>query len=96
MDIVLPPLFFPPLSFKDDRKGATHLDSIANRHIWGGFVIEEPENMIIQVCRSAGELDTCVFIELTESKFFVEISQDLHLVQDKLVLLVVDSLVIER
>lgn len=57
--VVLSPLLSPLLSLKGDGEGPSHLNSAADRQFGGGFVVEEAEDFVVEVHRSASHLDSC-------------------------------------
>jgi hypothetical protein len=48
-DMILSPLFSPFLSLEAKRIGASHLHSFADRQLRCGFVVEKPENFVVEV-----------------------------------------------
>lgn len=54
MNEIVSPLLFPSLSLEAYGERASHLNSTAYCQVRGCFIIEEPQNFILKINRSAG------------------------------------------
>ena len=70
VDVVLSPFFLPSLGLKSNRKRSWELNGFADRQIRSGFLVEEPQDLVIEINSSTSIFNSSDLIELQESKLF--------------------------